>query len=91
MFSGIWSDVSSKVRMESLSSDELFDQTIQVGKHSSPFGLCCIALAGGSRICALSFMDPDDAFSRSRWFSAFAGGNFTEERQGDGFRIGGLI
>ena len=63
MFSGIWSDVSSKVRMESLSSDVLFDQTIQVGKHSSPFGLCCIALAGGGRICALSFMDPDDAFS----------------------------
>ena len=49
--------------MESLSSDVLFDQTIQVGKHSSPFGLCCIALAGGGRICALSFMDPDDAFS----------------------------
>ena len=49
--------------MESLSSDELFDQTIQVGKHTYPFGLCCIALAGGRRICALNFMDPGDAFS----------------------------
>lgn len=63
MFSGNWSDVSAKVSLESLSSDELFDETIQIGKHRSPFGLCCIALAGGSRICALSFMGRGDAFS----------------------------